>query len=151
MIVFMYRERFIEPIIVGTKRQTIRPTRARSLKVGEMTSHRFWEGRPYWTKQIEIATGPCIATFPITVYVDSLQIGLFNGAGRLTKASELDKFARSDGFESWEEMIDDFSYGLPFVGELTQWQSKRISYTQKKLAAWRRSRRTLIDTGRMMV
>jgi hypothetical protein len=113
----MFRPRFVEPILAGTKTQTIRPNRKRPIAPGTKLSLRRWAGKAYRSPQVVIREVECIATFPIEVRAD------------------LDVFARGDGFPSWDAMLQHFrsapqasrgnqvgsAYGLPFTGTLIQW------------------------------
>ncbi len=57
-------------------------------------------------------------TRPIKIYNDQLVI--YAAKRRL---DDLFWFARKDGFDSWDEMLDFFKklYGLPFEGVLITW------------------------------
>lgn len=117
MTVLMFQPRFAEPIQSGRKCQTIRPARKRPIRIGEALSLRRWQGRAYWSPQVELASVRCSALFEIEVGLDGVLI-----AG--SEVSDLDEFALGDGFQSWVEMKSYFlsgSYGLPFSGVLIQW------------------------------
>jgi hypothetical protein len=114
----MFLNRFAHPIVEGTKRQTIRPPRKRPVKVGQALSLRVWTDKAYRSPQRKLIDTTCIAVFDILI----TRYGYRLNAGRMQ--TDLDDFARADGFQDWQEFIGHFEgfYGLPFHGVLIQWE-----------------------------
>lgn len=121
MTVLMFKKRFVAPIQAGIKRQTIRPKRKRPIKTGEALSLRYWEDKAYRSPQIEFGTGVALGTIDITV----LESGIVLGDGSTAVVTDIDAFARSDGFANWADMKEFFTYGMPFSGDLIQWEDAK--------------------------
>ena len=124
----MFQKRFIDPLIAGTKRQTIRPRRKRPFAVGARLSLRHWSDKAYRSPQVEIMAAECTACFDILVCREGVRVGI----GPVeTRKQQLDDFAKADGFSCWLEMRDffesRFGYGLPFEGTLIQFAKVRAS------------------------
>lgn len=118
----MFLKRFEQPILAGTKRQTIRPPRKRPIKVGDALSLRVWTEKAYRSPQRTLLDTTCIATFDILITRHGYRLN----AGRMQ--TDLDDFARGDGFADWLEFIGHFDgfYGLPFQGVLIQWEAANV-------------------------
>jgi len=116
----MFRNRYEQQIIAGTKRQTIRPIpkddRYRP-KRGDTIDCRLWTGKPYRSKQRSIASGTIINVVEIAIHDRGVML-----ENRIPL--DLDSFARADGFKDWEDMRSTFAemHGLPFQGLMIQWQ-----------------------------
>lgn len=108
--VILFKNRFVERIAAGTKCQTIRPTRKREIKVGDMLDLRHWSGAPYRSPQIKICTAVCADVRPISI-------------DALLDEDELDQLARADGFDNSDAFLSFFAdtHGLPFKGTLIRW------------------------------
>lgn len=117
----MFQKRFVGPIQAGTKRQTIRPKRKRPIKPWEFLSLRYWEDKAYRSPQIEFSQGLGAGCLDIQVYCSNI----FVGSG-LSPITEIEAFARADGFENWHYMREFFGdfYGFPFFGNLILWEPK---------------------------
>ncbi len=116
-----FQERFAGPVETRAKRQTIRPKRKREIKVGD-TLHLYTGMR---TKRCRmLGSAVCLDVIPIEISDEHIAI---NDAGKIEvlrrREAGLNRFARRDGFDSWEEMRDWFKnrYGLPFEGVLITW------------------------------
>lgn len=134
MIVLMFEHRFVPKIRSGEKLHTIRAIGKREVKVGDDLSLRHWHTTAYRSPKIEIFPGellPCTGVIPITLH----QRNILFGAGHtfpshvvnsesLYRASSLDLFAQSDGFDDWAQMRDYWiaGNGLPFSGNLVSWE-----------------------------
>jgi uncharacterized protein YqfB (UPF0267 family) len=107
MVAYSFRPRFVDPIRLGTKSQTIRAERKRHVRVGE--EMQLYTGmRTSYCKLIARVT--CTGIRPIT----------------LDMADEhSDAFARRDGFTNWEEMKQFWRQEHPgvevFHGVLILW------------------------------
>jgi hypothetical protein len=123
MTVLMFQKRFVEPIKTGTKRQTIRPKRKRPIKPGEALSLRHWEDKAYRSPQIEFFQAISTGTLPIQVYYSNIFVGSLG----IAPITEIDAFARADGFENWHYMREFFGdfYGFPFFGDLILWEDSK--------------------------
>ncbi len=121
MTTIMFLKRFAEPIVAGTKRQTIRPPRKRPITVGENLSLRVWKDKAYRSPQETLMDTTCSAVFDVVIEAAGFRIG---GAGPLqTDRDALDEFARADGFTDWQDFAGHFDgfYGFPFAGVVHQW------------------------------
>jgi hypothetical protein len=150
MVAYSYKGRFVAPIRVGLglpvldlhyelggylpgqpirpKRQTIRANgRRRHARAGEALQ--LYYGMRT-TKCFKIGDASCSAVSKIRLFVHDERI-LVNQLSRLIeyrKPSELDMFARDDGFDDWAGMRafwleeHDGKHLGPFVGVLIQWE-----------------------------
>jgi hypothetical protein len=109
----MFQPQFVHKIKSGSKTQTVRPVPKRIPKVGDLESWRQWLGKPYRSKQKEIAQVKIIDVRTVTIKRDIIIFGgmLFGDFARYT-------FAFDDGFNSPAELITwfDKNHGLPFTG-----------------------------------
>lgn len=99
MVAYSFKKQFAEPILAGTKRQTIRAARRRHARVGEALQ--LYTGMR--TKQCRlIARAECTHVHPITLDFDNAEVrvpwAIFSGP------VALDVFAASDGFDSWDDL-----------------------------------------------
>lgn len=119
----MFKLRFREPILAGTKRQTIREPRRHPPRIGERISLRVWEGRPYASPQVILGTATFLAEIPVDIDWNPEEgLGVILDSVTLD-AEQLDDFARCDGFADAKEM-DLFwqkNKGYPFVGSVYAW------------------------------
>jgi len=116
--ILLFKPKFIEPVRAGTKLQTIRPTRRFPITVGDKLSLRHWKDRPYASPQVLIREAHCTRTGPVRISHDWVVVD-----HRLLTAPEIIEFAKADGFEHPQQMIEEFAtmHGLPFSGVLIQW------------------------------
>ncbi len=130
MVAYSFKSRFAEPILKGTKTQTIRAPRKRHARPGE-TLQLFTGMR---TKQCKlIREARCIAVYDATLFLrDQLGVAYGDdareyieafaqlGAGRMS-----DAFARADGFEDYADMrafwAKEHSGVEVFDGVLIRW------------------------------
>lgn len=119
MTVLLFERRFWKPIATGDKVHTIRRQRKRPISPGDAISLRGWEGKAYRSKQCIISEEICIKVRDCWIDVQGVVID----GHRFSEPEELERFAISDGFESWAQMrtYNDFFRNLPFSGELIQW------------------------------
>lgn len=111
----MFQERFAPLVGAGRKLQTIRKV-ARCRK-GDLLSLRCWSGKPYRSRQRILAEATCSAVVPVEIHQCDCTVD--------GKSYPPQHLALEDGFASWKEMRDWFekTHGLPFRGELIQWNS----------------------------
>jgi hypothetical protein len=121
MVAYSFQKRFAEPILAGTKGQTIRAFRKRHARPGEELQ--LFIGMR--TKHCRlIARKECLAVDPITLVfaTSAIFIGDRVVAGNLV---ELDIFARFDGFESYAAMRqfwrDEHDEGDHWEGTVIRW------------------------------
>lgn len=117
----LFQPRFAEMVVRGEKRQTVRPVPKRMPKAGEKISLRAWTGKPYRSKQRVLMD-------TIIEKVEGIRItsaGIYLADRPLGLDAEL-RFARADGFRSWEQMREWFgsTHGLPFEGIAIYWTNK---------------------------
>lgn len=123
MKVTMFLPRFVDPILVGTKRNTIRQNPKRPPKVGEKRSLRYWSGKPYNSKQVPFAVVEITAVVPVIIHEDG---PIYDGVPLCW--GERDTFAQHDGFKDWPEMREHFqnAYRLPVSGLLYRWEPGKL-------------------------
>lgn len=116
--VILFSARFATDVACGNKRQTIRPPRIRTIAADDVLLLRAWEGRPYHSRQIDLALRACTHVSHVFISDDLVMVDKVGLA-----STELDAFARADGFANWAAMRAwfDADYGLPFSGQLICW------------------------------
>ena len=116
-----FQERFADAVETHQKRQTIRRVWKRPIKPGDT----LYLKMGMRTKRCrKLRTAVCLSVTKTTIASDHVskyalkEFGLF-----IWVPAQLKRFAREDGFDSWEEMRDWFKrrYGLPFEGVLITW------------------------------
>ena len=126
MIVKMFQPRFAPLVESGEKIQTIRPVPKRMPRVGAEISCRVWEAAPYRSHQREILRSVVVASSLVRIADGGILIAPYDPSRdpSWTPVTDLDAFARADGFASWDDMRSWFSdtHGLPFSGLLIQWE-----------------------------
>lgn len=100
MVAFNFRPRFAPKVEAGEKTNTIRAGKKRC-KVGDAVQL-YTEQR---TKKCrKIGDGRCIEVMPIAIWRNRLLLNKHLIEGRWAR----DYFARMDGFEDWEDMMEFF-------------------------------------------
>jgi hypothetical protein len=129
MPTFNFKAQFVEPIENGTKGGTIRAYRKYPCRVGQTmylaTGPRF--------KPIRIKEVPCVEVWNVMIMENkiilksSVEMTMLDGMSLpgitvvLDTATELNAFAKTDGFESFGEMKKFWDGGLPFEGFNARW------------------------------
>jgi hypothetical protein len=123
MTVLMFKKRFVEPIIRGRKRHTIRRNRKIPIPIGDLLSLRHWEGKGYRSPQVTFGSGICVSVLPILVAFHSVRI---NETTVIATSEHLNAFAWSDGFDDWNDLMAYYraeKIRLPFDNaELIEWR-----------------------------
>lgn len=121
MTAYSFKRRFVDPILAGTKRQTIRAIgkRRHASPGGEL---QLYYGMR--TKQCRlIARAPCLYVSPIKISLARDTVDYRRN--HLTKARELDKFARADGFADFADMRrfwhEEHATTSLFKGKIVEW------------------------------
>ena len=127
MVAYSFQRRFVEPILAGTKRQTIRADRRRHARPGEALQ--LYVGMR--TRQCRKIIPDPVCTFIMPI---SLTFGCSVGVegaispGFGLPASDLDAFAVRDGFESWPDLKAFWAEHHPgverFEGVLIRWEPR---------------------------
>lgn len=124
MIVLMFLPQWVEPILQGRKVQTVRPVGKRLVCVDDALSLRVWTGRPYCSKQKTLMETRCTSVG--RVVIDDGGVGMLSGekSGQRLSWDNLERFARRDGFDSFDAMQTFFRemHGLPFQGTVIGWE-----------------------------
>lgn len=126
-----FSDMFIDPIKEGKKFSTIRKPRRRMINIGDDLL--FYTANPN-TKNEYIGRSECVSVQPILIYEDILMLDNepfttqfmdVNGENHI-----LNKFARTEGFGRWEDLIIWFKKNekLPYSGMRIIWE-----LTDKKL------------------
>lgn len=117
MPVLSFKSQFVDPIREGSKTQTIRAVRKYPIVAGD----RLYLYTALRTKYSQkIGEAECTDCRAITI----TRIGIHIKNGRtICSRYDLDQFAKSDGFESWEAMKQFWldTHSLPFTGVLIKW------------------------------
>ncbi len=136
MTVLMFQPRFAPKVQSGAKTQTIRPERKRPIKVGDRLSLRRWTGLPYRTPQQVLQEAVVLSVKPVKLTVTTKTfwdgescVSLFiRIADTLLMESQMDLFAKADGFASVAEMSlwfmanHELRPSRPFTGICIKWK-----------------------------
>lgn len=125
MVAYSFKKRFAEPILAGTKTQTIRKPRARHARPGEVVS--LYTGMR--TKQCKlIARRDCLDVSPIVLDFYHGRVESHATGTAWTTPDALDAFARRDGFADWDALCEFWreEHGAleRFEGVLIRWAPK---------------------------
>jgi hypothetical protein len=118
-----FKPEFAPMIKAGTKCSTIRPwpKDGKVPNYGDILDARIWEGEPYHSKQIKIATFEIGSVYKIVI--NDLGVWhVMNGFPR--KVVWETQFAKEDGFDSVDALLNWFRshYTFPFTGVRIGWQ-----------------------------
>lgn len=120
----LFKSQFAPLVKSGAKRQTLRPTPKRMPKIGEKESWREWTGKPYRSRQNELARVELTKVERIAVNTFPTEDLIILGGmkRRLATLEEQEQIAVADGFKSFKEMGRWFhsQYGECFDGILIQ-------------------------------
>ena len=131
MVAYSFQARFRQPILAGTKTQTIRAPRKRHAAVGE--EMQLYTGMR--TKYCSIiAKTTCRSTQVIEIHIERDRIILHSGISvgqEPIVGRALDTFAERDGFETWADMKAFWLQNHPgvviFTGVCIAWHPIGIS------------------------
>ena len=114
MVAYNFQPRFAEAVASGEKRQTIRREGKRIHADRGDTVHLFTGMRTKNCRKLGEAV--CTRSTYCAIRADGITTGDF-------PAMDLDKFAKADGFDDFNDMKKWFrdTHGLPFIGRLIQW------------------------------
>ncbi len=125
MVAYSFKKRFAEPILAGSKSQTIRAPRRRHARPGEQLQ--LYTGMR--TKQCKlIARSECVGVDDVELWFDSPTIIVNGQRWGISKATRptFDDFARRDGFSDWDDMRAFWRAEHPnaerFTGVLIRWR-----------------------------
>lgn len=132
MITKMFQPKFHDLVKEGKKLQTIRPKPKNPKylpQVGQDISLRKWTGKPYRSPQEVLASGEITSVEPVCIDRDAIKFPLRRrklGVHLITELKDLNRFAREDGFEDWQDLQQWFqdNHGpvARFRGVLIQWK-----------------------------
>jgi hypothetical protein len=149
MAAYNFQLRFVERILNGTKRHTIRATRKRRTKVGE-TLYLFTGMRTKKCKRLlEVV---CTKVGDIDIFLCPLVFGGYGAGvvidGEALDESERERLAWADGFASFKAMLDFWEGKLPFHGEIIHWNTREALEFQRLVPSARNVR--FVDPGRKL-
>lgn len=107
MPAFSFKERFVNKIMNGRKRQTIRKPRKYPVLPGQTLQLYYAQRSKHGKKLREVI---CKSVSAITIYINSGVVDIFETAfdhstrTSYTTIENLNGFARLDGFKDWEDM-----------------------------------------------
>jgi len=122
MILTFSKDVFVERILNGTKKHTIRKDNTNRWKKG-MKIH-FWRGNPRNVKNnpYQFAEGLVVDIAQIQIFPNHNQVLISFDSDKYSVFSTkevLNDIARNDGFENWEEMKEWFNED--FIGKIIIW------------------------------
>jgi hypothetical protein len=117
MPAYNFQPRFREPIESGRKRHTIRAKRARQTKPGERLS--LYTGMRSKLCRL-IVEVECTRVQEITIQPFGPSTVIIDG--EILDASEKERLAIADGFDSFADMMRFWTGRLPFHGEIIHWR-----------------------------
>lgn len=129
MVAYSFKPQFREPILAGTKRQTIRSDRKRHARVGEQLQ--LYTGMR--TRQCRlIGRAVCVDVLPVTLFFanpadpedsDAVEVC----GGQTDDSGDLARFAVADGFPDWPALRRFWSAthgpGTCFAGVMIRWEA----------------------------
>jgi len=120
--VISFMSQFVDKVLSGEKRQTIRAARKRPIKVGDMLILATGARTKYYRK---LGEARCLAAFPIQMTAAGVS-GEIEGIWEWS-AEWPRKLARWDGFEATKDFRAFFEtrYGFPFEGIVIRWSEIR--------------------------
>lgn len=115
--VIHFDDMFINLIKEGKKFSTIRKPRRRMINVGDDLL--FYTANPS-LKNEYIGRGKCTDINPVVIYEDLLMLG----DAHINNPKFLNKFAKTEGFGGWVDLIYWFKKNekLPYSGLQTEWE-----------------------------
>lgn len=135
MVAYSFRQRFVAPILAGTKRQTIRADRRRHARAGE--EMQLYTGMR--TKQCCLITlADCKQVAPIVLSFigsGSVMVELPGEQGPLYSRmypsrwhlmTDIDLFARCDGFNGWDDMR---TFWRDECGDICEWRGVLLMWS----------------------
>jgi hypothetical protein len=123
MVAYSFKKQFAQPILAGTKVQTIRARRmGRSRHARPGDTLQLYTGLR--TKHVKLlGTAICLSAEHITIDVFGAEVS--TGGNVYAILNGLDDFARRDGFEDWQAMRlfweENHSGVSLFEGTIIQW------------------------------
>ena len=120
MVAYSFKRQFAEPILAGTKRQTIRRPRKRHVRPGERMQL-FTGMRTKHCRRITEVECTAVRDIEITMTPLGIETVVIDG----NQVSDLEAFARQDGFASLEAMSRFWreNHGAEdFRGYLIEWK-----------------------------
>lgn len=144
MVAYSFKRRFVGPILAGVKRQTVRADRRRHARPGEELQ--LYTGmRTRHCKLISRARCVDVQAIVICFRKGRRRDWLRSrGLGKIDRPSELDAFARIDGFVDWAELREFWSVEHPevtdFHGVIITWEPRAANEArpQSRIAAVKR-------------
>jgi hypothetical protein len=140
MVAYSFQKQFRDPILSGTKRQTIRAVRkSRHARPGERLQ--LYTGmRTKYCRLIGTAT--CQTVSPITINFVKQSVSYEFGQGTTTVfPGGLDEFARGDGFADWAAMRAFWEKAHGSTTEFNGWLIRWTDFSEalascREPAAW---------------
>ena len=138
----MVKPQFVEAILAGRKKRTIRPIPKRKILKGDILDIRQWEGLPYRSKQIPVILAVVQSVRPVTITKNWI---ILEGV-KLPRPHTANDFAIADGFTGCPAMRDWFQkqHGLPFTGQLIEWE---LYYNENDPKYTEATVRRMIESG----
>jgi hypothetical protein len=118
MGLYNFQPRFVDPILAGTKRHTIRAPRRHPDRPGS-TLHLYTGLRRKGARLLKRVECTAVAEIAITEW------GTIRVDGRCITEEEAEELARRDGFADLAEMLEHWRGRLPFVGHMIFWSPDR--------------------------
>lgn len=118
MVAYNFMRQFAPAVASGLKRQTMRPESKRHARPGQLVQ--LYTGLRTRGSRL-LGLGECEVSVPVTITDDAV---LVPGES----ITDLDAFARADGFTDFPDMKAWFAekHGLPFSGRLITWKPIKL-------------------------
>lgn len=130
MRVILFQRQFVEPLLSGRKKTTIRKGdaagAAKRWPVGSVVSLRFWSGSPYHSPQVEFAQAEIGGVDFVRLNIPTR--GFYFNGRPIISDSFLNIHAQLDGFRNFSELVVWFeqTHGLvDFYGVRAQFRNIR--------------------------
>lgn len=115
-----FKKQFVQKILSGEKKQTIRAMRKRPFKVGD----RLYLYTGCRTKQCKkIGEAVCVKVDKIEMTYKKNKFKVYKNYYQMCVAEIID-IAQNDGFTGLKTFFDFFKDRLPFTGQIIYWEKK---------------------------
>ncbi len=125
MVAYSFQRRFIDPIVTGSKCQTIRAEGARRHAMPGKVLQLYFGMRTKYCRKI-IPDQVCVRCDSVLLDFGPVRSVVIGGRTKLYSVGDLDRFAVCDGFENWEDLVAFWAQFHPdvveFYGVMPGWR-----------------------------
>lgn len=119
-----FKKEFVEQVVSGKKRQTIRAMRKRSFQEGDILYMYTGLRTKHCKKLFE---RKCLSVMNIRMYKNGdVSFFISGNLDTVLSIKEKESLAKRDGFKSFDKMYQFFekNHGFPFCGQIIGWGKK---------------------------